>query len=52
MRIAAGEPTPVIPDQLIPVCKDSLTSEREEGIRHMTAVNEQDGLPFTMELVF
>jgi hypothetical protein len=52
MRVAAGEPAPVIPDQLIPVCKDRLTREREEGVRHMTAVNEQDRRPFPMDLVF
>src|SRR5262249_21428440 len=52
VRIAASETAPVIPDQLIPVFKDRLMREREEGVRHMTAVNEQDRLPFTMKLVF
>jgi hypothetical protein len=52
MRIAAGEPAPVVSDQLIAVCKDRLASEREEGVRDMTSVNEQYGLPFAMKLVF
>jgi hypothetical protein len=39
-------------DQLISVWKDGLTSDRKEGVRHITSVNEQDGLPFTMKLVF
>jgi hypothetical protein len=52
MRGVAGEPAPIIRDQLISVWKDSLTSDRKEGVRHITSVNEQDGLPFTMKLVF